>query len=109
MQEMISFEKMSSLSLISFCTMTKIFNFFEKIFYILFQSPVFIIQIKEKELVIVKGKLNSSFINDCKEIISIANVDNGVIFGKLNYLGDKTIKGSLNISKDVLQQIRNVW
>jgi hypothetical protein len=89
--------------------MTSVFNFFEKIFYIIFQSPIFIIQIKENGLAIVKGKPNSVFVNDCKEIVSRMDINNGFIYATKNHYGNTIIKGSFNISKDVLQQIRNVW
>lgn len=66
-------------------------------------------EIKNGELYVVKGKVKNSFKLDCIEVIRLNNTRFGIIYGVRGINNNPVLKCSSNISREMLQQLRNVW
>ncbi len=83
---------------------------FIKLFLLkLTQSPVFIIVVKEGSILKKEGRVNNGFVQDCKEIMKANCITHCVIYGVAKSQRNTLIKAWGTVSKDALQQMRNVW
>ena len=85
-------------------------NFILKRFFIgLFNSPVFLIQIKDGLATLTSGKVSNKFINDCQDVVRMEKVHSGFLWAETGQYGKPVIKASNEISPIGLQKIRNLW
>ena len=80
-----------------------------KLIFCWIQSPLFIIKISYGEVSKVKGNVKSSFMIDCIDISKRNALKFGLIYGVRGPFGKSILKATNNISKDILQQLRNSW
>jgi Protein of unknown function (DUF3634) len=75
----------------------------------IFQRPLFIIKIENKSAVCVAGKAPSSFIQDCRDVALLNQVQTGFVYAQHFATGKPMVFGSREISRETLQQLRNSW
>jgi len=73
------------------------------------QNPLFILQISEGKLSMVKGPVKSGFMVGCNEIIERNSVKSGFIYAVKGRYGKSILKATKDISNETLQQLRNTW
>ncbi|MDX2360141.1 MAG: DUF3634 family protein [Crocinitomicaceae bacterium] len=69
----------------------------------------FIFQVKDEEVVRVKGEQHSKFLNDCKDVAKENGLKKGLIYGLKGANGKIKVQTSSGIPSSVAQRIRNVW
>ena len=89
--------------------MTDLTFILKLLFISLFQTPKFIIQIKEGGISLKSGKVSNNFINDCKDVMRIENIKYAFIWGVKGKYEKVEIKSSSEISQIGQQKIRNLW
>jgi Protein of unknown function (DUF3634) len=75
----------------------------------IFSSPVFIFSVKEYKLLAKDGRLRNSFAFDCIDILKQANIPQAIIYAAKGKYGMPVVMASLEIPKEVLQEIRNIY
>ncbi len=72
-------------------------------------SPLLVIFINNGIPKKVMGNVKSSFLTDCVEICERNGLKNGFLYATKSDYGHPVLKGSLEISSEILQQFRNIW
>lgn len=75
----------------------------------LFHSPSFIIKFENGAALLAAGKVRQSFVQDCQEIANLNQVRTGFVFVKNNTPRKGMVFSSREISREMLQQLRNCW
>lgn len=73
------------------------------------QNPLFILTISNGKVEKYSGSVKSSFLKDCKDIVKNNRTQFGIIYGVTGQYGKPILKASANISKEMLQQLRNTY
>ncbi len=89
--------------------MNNIFLSIKILFCRIFESPLFIIKIENGQPVKVMGLVKSGFMADCQDIANRNQLNTGLVYAIKDQSGNKIVKASGGISKDVLQQLRNAF
>lgn len=55
------------------------------------------------------GKVRSSFIQDCQDVVLLNQIQTGFVYALNNAAGKPMVFGSREISREMLQQLRNCW
>lgn len=74
-----------------------------------FSNPLFVIKIENGTAIKISGQAKNSFMYDCIEIAKRNNIKYGFIYAKNSIYGNPVLNASYEISKDMLQQLRNTW
>jgi Protein of unknown function (DUF3634) len=72
-------------------------------------SPLLVIEINNGIPKKIMGNVKSSFLADCVEICERNNLKNGFLYATKSDYGHPVLKGSMEISSEILQQFRNTW
>jgi hypothetical protein len=72
-------------------------------------SPLLIIEINNGIPKKIMGNVKSSFLADCVEICQRNNLRYGFLYATKSDDGHPVLKGSIEISSEILQQFRNTW
>ncbi len=72
-------------------------------------SPLLIVEINNGIPKKVMGNVKSSFLADCVEICKRNNLKKGFLYATKSDYGHPVLKGSFEISSEILQQFRNTW
>jgi hypothetical protein len=72
-------------------------------------NPVFIIEVKNSQIRLVKGDVSITFLSDCEDIVRENKITFGLIYGVRNSDGKTMIRTSSEIASGSAQRIRNLW
>jgi hypothetical protein len=75
----------------------------------IFLNPVFIIKIENGFAKLVSGKGTTNFLNDCEEICTRNNIKHAYLYSIKGPYEKPILIASSSVTKDTLQQLRNVW
>ncbi len=89
--------------------MYRYFIAFEILALRVFNSPIFIIKIENGVAKFITGKVKNSFLKDCEEICARHNIRNAFVYSVKGAYEKPVLKASVSVSKNALQQIRNIW
>ena len=75
----------------------------------IFKNPLFIIKVENGIVTKVSGFVKNSFINECIDIAERNNLKFAFVYAENSSFGKPVLKVSIEISKVILQQLRNTW
>jgi len=75
----------------------------------IFCNPLFIIKVENGIVTKVSGTVKNSFVYDCEDIFKHNDLKFAFVYAQNSSYGKPVLKSSSEISKSVLQQLRNTW
>ena len=87
----------------------KLFFRIRILFCRIINRPLFIIKVENGMTSNVFGTVKNGFISDCVEIFSNSKIQFAFLYATKTDYGKPIIHASVELPKDVLQQLRNCW